>query len=444
MLSSVETYDALRTLSLLKSMKMTVHPDSVSAEYINPRACFVQDFMETMLATDSSVWTKLDDMATFDVTINRYDGESTPATLGVGNGLETGELAMDKYLEVVGSEDIWSDTVDLIAGGELTVYYTEADLDRTGDGDADDPEDLDEATLSLYWYDEAAGSWSRLSDALDWVNATELDTEDLTAYGREYAGSLWAEVSHLSLFGIGGRDRVVPVDVLAVAGDNVEALVDEEVTFDGSLSSGNGPILNHTWTFEHDGTTVTLHGAEASFTFTEPGMYTVTLTVIDSLGLTASDTLDVTVDWALSVGPLEDGKGEVLEGVTVNLTVGDSTYSGTTGPEGITVFRLPSTALATEVTVKLEKDGYVGVTHETMITTDGDLEQAPPAMKRESEPDDGGMPVWLLGAIAVAIVLVMLVAVIAMRREPPTDEEETGGDEEEESPPEEEAEETTD
>jgi hypothetical protein len=443
MLTAVEEYDARRTLSLLKSMRMTVTGSAITAEYINPRACLIQDYMETVLTTDSSVYTKLEDMATFDVTITQHDEASTPVALEHGNGLEPGELAMDKYLDIQLSDNIWSEGVDLVEGGEVIIYYTVADLDRTGDGDADDPEDLDEDTLALYWYDEAAGSWSKLTDAMDWVNATELDTSDLSIYGREYAGSLWAEVYHLSLFGIGGRDKVVPLDVLAQAGEDVEVLVDEEVNFDGTPSSGNG-ILNLTWTFEHDGETVTLHGGVTSFTFTEPGVYTVTLTVLDSLGLTASDTMNVTVkvppNWFLQVGPVRDASGVAMAGVNVNLTVGDTTYSNVTGADGVAKFEMAPSAVGMDVTVTLEMEGYVPVTHSTRIAADRSLEQAPPAMEEVSEPpeeEEEGIPTWVFGIVALLIILLVLVGAVARSRRPPTAIEDEEGEIEAEEEPEE-------
>jgi len=46
------------------------------------------------------------------------------------------------------------------------------DLDRTGDGDDDDPVDIDERTLALYVLDEAAGRWIKLSTDLGWVLGT--------------------------------------------------------------------------------------------------------------------------------------------------------------------------------------------------------------------------------------------------------------------------------
>ena len=149
------------------------------------------------------------------------------------------------------------------------------------------------------------------------------------------------------------------MDVVAAAGDNVIALVDEEVTLDGTLSTGNGAVINYTWTFEHDGGTVNLHGAVTAHIFTEPGTYTVTLTVVDSLGLTASDELIVTIDWMLLIGPLTNAKGEMLTFVSVSLLMEGVTHVSSTGSDGVVGFELSDTDLGKDVTVELDKEGYV-------------------------------------------------------------------------------------
>ena len=293
MLTEVGPSDALRTLSILKSMRMTVTDGSVHAEYRNPRACFLQDFGDTVRATDASVWTKLDDMATFNVTITRYDDTSAPVPLTADTGLEDDDLAMGRYLEVILGDEIWGDGVDLVTGGQVKVFYTIEDLDRTGDGDVNDTEDLNETTLRLYWLDEATGNWSLLHPDLDWVNETGLNTTDLEVHGRQYAGCIWAVVHRPLTLAVVGRDTTVPT--IAGAGDDVEVDQGDTVTFNGTMSTGNGGIANLTWTFEYDGATVALYGPTPSFTFDLPGAYAVTLTVTDALDRTAQTTINVIV-----------------------------------------------------------------------------------------------------------------------------------------------------
>lgn len=77
-----------------------------------------------------------------------------------------------------------------------------------------------------------------------------------------------------------GPDRVVQVGTL--------------VQFDGSESSDNSVIVSYEWAFD-DGGTHTLGGPTPTYSFNDPGVYIVTLTVEDGAGLTSSDTMSVTV-----------------------------------------------------------------------------------------------------------------------------------------------------
>jgi PKD repeat protein len=88
------------------------------------------------------------------------------------------------------------------------------------------------------------------------------------------------------------RDTTLPV---AAAGPDQS--VDEGMTvlFNGSASSDNVGITNHTWHFVYGGAGTYLFGANASFRFRNPGTYLVALTVADAAGNTASDNLTVTV-----------------------------------------------------------------------------------------------------------------------------------------------------
>ena len=106
---------------------------------------------------------------------------------------------MDKYVRIeFQSHD--PNMSDVVSGSLIKIYYTAADLDMNGDGDGDDPEDLNESSLQLYLM-SADGSWIRLSDIVD---TTGVNTTDVEMFGMTYEGYLWANVSGLSLFGIAG------------------------------------------------------------------------------------------------------------------------------------------------------------------------------------------------------------------------------------------------
>lgn len=87
----------------------------------------------------------------------------------------------------------------------IIMYYRHSDLDLNMNGISNDTEDINEATLSLYMYDTATGRWIKLSDDLEWVIAVGVNTTDISVYGEQYAGYVWARITHLSLFGIAGQ-----------------------------------------------------------------------------------------------------------------------------------------------------------------------------------------------------------------------------------------------
>jgi hypothetical protein len=87
------------------------------------------------------------------------------------------------------------------------------ELDRTGDGDANDLDDIHEDTLVLYFFNESAGRWTKLTKAMDWVIDTGVNTTDVELYGEAYAGYVWAYVSHFSLYGLAGTSGNRPPDV---------------------------------------------------------------------------------------------------------------------------------------------------------------------------------------------------------------------------------------
>ncbi len=66
--------------------------------------------------------------------------------------------------------------------------------------------------------------------------------------------------------------------------------VGTQVVLNGSESVSSGSNTTYTWTFT-DGTIKTLTGMIANYTFNNPGNYTVTLNVVDSLGTSNSTVL---------------------------------------------------------------------------------------------------------------------------------------------------------
>jgi hypothetical protein len=87
-------------------------------------------------------------------------------------------------------------------------------------------------------------------------------------------------------------DAVAPT---ASAGDDIAEVEGIEVTLDGSGSSDNEGIDTYTWTFVLDSVDVTLEGETTAYTFPDPVTLTITLTVTDLAGNTATDTLEAVI-----------------------------------------------------------------------------------------------------------------------------------------------------
>jgi len=111
------------------------------------------------------------------------------------------------------SSNVQNQTSDIVQAALVQMYYTELELDRTGDGDANDLDDIHEETMILYFFNESAGHWTKLTKEVDWVIDTGVNTTDIELYGKAYAGYVWAYVSHFSLYGLAGISGNRPPDI---------------------------------------------------------------------------------------------------------------------------------------------------------------------------------------------------------------------------------------
>jgi len=79
------------------------------------------------------------------------------------------------------------------------------------------------------------------------------------------------------------------------AGEDIEAIEDTQVGFDGSASTDNEGIASYQWSFQLGGSEVTMDGVTASYIFPDVVTVTVTLTVTDLAGNTAEDIVEVVI-----------------------------------------------------------------------------------------------------------------------------------------------------
>jgi len=230
LLSQPYPQDHYRVLDILRGKIVTIQPDSATVEIIQStlvaypdggsldHAALSYNFIkiaeiDTIKQTDSKVSAVLDQAANATVQLHRYNNSTTPFSLTHTSGLATNENAVGKYLEINVSENVQNQTSDILSEAYIQLYYKLSDLDKTGDGDTDDPEDLAEDTLALYFFNEQSQTWNKLSEDLDWVIDMGVNTTDVELYGESYAGYVWADLSHFSLYGLAAMSGNRPPDV---------------------------------------------------------------------------------------------------------------------------------------------------------------------------------------------------------------------------------------
>jgi PKD repeat protein len=136
-----------------------------------------------------------------------------------------------------------------------------------------------------------------------------------------------------SASGSTSTDTAPPV---ANAGADKTATTGSVVTFDGSTSTDDKGIASYSWDFDvSNGITSEASGVTATHTYASPGTYTVTLTVTDTAGKKATDTLKVVVSGSattVTYSPVYDNRLRELSSTSVlstttYLDVGKSTSS---------------------------------------------------------------------------------------------------------------------
>ncbi|HUU07553.1 MAG TPA: PKD domain-containing protein, partial [Thermoplasmata archaeon] len=114
-------------------------------------------------------------------------------------------------------------------------------------------------------------------------------------------------------------------DPVADAGTYDDVSFGATTILDGNDSSDNVGIVDYVWTFSDGAEEIELTGVTADYTFSSPGVYTVTLTVSDAAGNSDVDTAEITV--IDDEAPVADAGADVtiIAGGSVSFDGGDST-----------------------------------------------------------------------------------------------------------------------
>ena len=136
---------------------------------------------------------------------------------------------------------------------------------------------------------------------------------------------------------------------VAVAGDDVTVNEGSRVTMDGSGSSDNVDIWRYTWTLVYEGEELESHSPTPDFshTFLVPGVYTVTLTVVDPEGNAGADQVVITV--LDETAPVADAGDDVV--VDQHLAV---IFDGTGSSDNVGIVRWTWTFMQVGAPVVLE------------------------------------------------------------------------------------------
>lgn len=174
----------------------------------------------------------------------------------------------------------------------------------------------------------------------------------------------------------------------ADAGADITVNLGDAVTFDASASvDAEGEISSYIW--EWEGLSENLSGVAPTYTFTEAGVVTVTLTITDAEGASATDEVVVTVN-APPVAEISASASTIMPGDSVAFSAASSTDSDgeitsyvwssaswsddLVGSEQTIVFTEPGDYV---VTLSVTDDN--GASNSASITiTVGDLPNAPP------------------------------------------------------------------
>ncbi len=131
-------------------------------------------------------------------TVNAITNETAMESLN-NSSSAFGELAVGKMVEINATGGLDGSNESQVGYVRISLFYSMDDLDLDGDGEIG-PGDIDEASLSVYWYNESSGNWVKLLKGNpEWV--IDAGRSPITGDGQ---GSVWVKVKHLSSYSLTG------------------------------------------------------------------------------------------------------------------------------------------------------------------------------------------------------------------------------------------------
>jgi hypothetical protein len=219
-MADVSPADIFFILNIMRAKNVTIKPNYAFLEFAavddrsideNSTISYIIEEIDTIKQTNSIFYLILNQSADLSIEITQYDNDTTPYPLDRQHGLIQYELSLNRYIEPVLTID--TENEDIVDSILIKLFYRLEDLDRTGDGQTLDHEDLNETTLVPYYYDLDTNRWVKLDKSMDWVLNMDINLHDIRLHGENYAGYIWMHITKLSPFSAAGYPNNSPPDV---------------------------------------------------------------------------------------------------------------------------------------------------------------------------------------------------------------------------------------
>jgi hypothetical protein len=176
-----------------------------------PQEVNVQEDANTTLE-----FTTTESLSSVSVNITKYTNISKAVSnpLSTGFGLASGQQPLGKGIVINVDENLRGNLSSVL----IKVSYTDAELDRTGDGDSDDVGDIDPESLKFWRYCTADSVWQVLDRDQGEVVCGNETIRVFDSGVDTDAKFIYAEISTLSVFGLVGTKISEIVEAIITGG----------------------------------------------------------------------------------------------------------------------------------------------------------------------------------------------------------------------------------